>query len=64
MKNIPVLSCGKTDLKELGALLERANLVVANDSGQDEVLLRNDGGGVFTKIVLGTGGDSMGAVRT
>ena len=33
MKNIPVVSCGKTDLKELGALLERANLVVANDSG-------------------------------
>jgi lipopolysaccharide heptosyltransferase II len=33
MKNSPVVSCGKTDLKELGALLERANLVVANDSG-------------------------------
>ena len=33
MKNKPVISCGKTTLKELGALLERANLVVANDTG-------------------------------
>ena len=33
MKNKPVISCGKTNLKELGALLERASLVVANDSG-------------------------------
>lgn len=33
MKNVPVISCGRTDLKELGALLERADLVVANDSG-------------------------------
>lgn len=33
IKNTPVVSCGKTDLKELGALLERANLVIANDSG-------------------------------
>ena len=33
MKTIPVISCGKTDLKDLGALMERANLVVANDSG-------------------------------
>lgn len=33
MKNRPVISCGKTTLKELGALLERANLVVANDTG-------------------------------
>ena len=33
MKNKPVISCGKTKLKELGALLERAALVVANDTG-------------------------------
>jgi lipopolysaccharide heptosyltransferase II len=33
MKNVPVISCGVTTLKELGALLERADLVVANDSG-------------------------------
>ncbi|MCX5668243.1 MAG: lipopolysaccharide heptosyltransferase II [Candidatus Omnitrophica bacterium] len=33
MKSIPVISCGETTLKELGALLERADLVVANDSG-------------------------------
>ena len=33
MKNVPVVSCGQTTLKELGALLERADLVVANDSG-------------------------------
>ncbi|MDO8535491.1 MAG: lipopolysaccharide heptosyltransferase II [Candidatus Omnitrophota bacterium] len=33
MKSSPVISCGRTTLKELGALLERANLVVANDSG-------------------------------
>lgn len=33
MKRKPVISCGKTSLKELGALLERANLVVANDTG-------------------------------
>ena len=33
MKSSPVVSCGLTTLKELGALLERADLVVANDSG-------------------------------
>ena len=33
MDNIPVISCGKTTLKELGALLEHADLVVANDTG-------------------------------
>jgi lipopolysaccharide heptosyltransferase II len=33
MKSSPVISCGLTTLKELGALLERADLVVANDSG-------------------------------
>jgi lipopolysaccharide heptosyltransferase II len=33
MKIHPVVSCGLTTLKELGALLERANLVIANDSG-------------------------------
>lgn len=33
MKNKPAVSCGKTTLKELGALLERANLVIANDTG-------------------------------
>lgn len=33
MKNTPVILCGKTNLKELGALMERADLVVANDSG-------------------------------
>ncbi|MFH1725394.1 MAG: FG-GAP-like repeat-containing protein [Elusimicrobiota bacterium] len=35
------------------------DLAVANTSGEDEYLLRNDGGGAFTKVVLtGTGGDS------
>jgi len=29
----PVIAAGKTSLKQLGALLERANLVVANDTG-------------------------------
>ena len=29
----PIISCGRTSLKELGALLERANLVIANDTG-------------------------------
>ena len=33
MKNRPVIIAGRTTLKELGALLERANLVIANDSG-------------------------------
>jgi heptosyltransferase II len=33
MKAPSVISCGATTLKELGALLERANLVVANDTG-------------------------------
>ena len=33
MKKIPIISCGLTTLKDLGALLERADLVVANDSG-------------------------------
>lgn len=33
MKNIPIISCGMTTIKELGALLERADLVIANDSG-------------------------------
>lgn len=33
MKGKPIISCGKTTLKELGALLERVDLVVANDTG-------------------------------
>ena len=33
MKSSPVISCGLTTLKELGAMLEMADLVVANDSG-------------------------------
>lgn len=33
MKKKPVISCGRTTLKELGALLERADLVIANDTG-------------------------------
>jgi len=33
MNHPPVITCGKTSLKTLGALLERANLVVANDTG-------------------------------
>lgn len=33
MKNNPVITCGRTSIKELGALLERADLVVANDTG-------------------------------
>jgi lipopolysaccharide heptosyltransferase II len=32
-KCAPVISCGQTTLKDLGALLERASLVIANDSG-------------------------------
>lgn len=33
MRNVPVIACGKTTLKELGAILERAELVIANDTG-------------------------------
>lgn len=33
MRNTPIISCGVTTIKELGALLERADLVIANDSG-------------------------------
>ena len=33
MKGKPAISCGKTTLKELGALLERVDLAVANDTG-------------------------------
>lgn len=33
MKNSPIIMCGATTLKQLGALLERANLVIANDTG-------------------------------
>ena len=33
MRKSPVIFCGKTDLKELGALLERADFVISADSG-------------------------------
>ncbi len=33
MKNISIITCGRTGLKEAGALFERSNLVVANDTG-------------------------------
>lgn len=33
MNNKPIMACGKTTLKQLGGLLERANLVIANDTG-------------------------------
>ena len=33
MKNNPVIFSGKTSLKELGALMERADLVISGDSG-------------------------------
>ena len=33
MKNRPIVFCGKTTLKELGALFERSDLVIANDTG-------------------------------
>ena len=33
MKNIPIITCGRTDLKEAGALFERSSLVIANDTG-------------------------------
>lgn len=33
MKEKPIIFCGKTNLKELGALMERANFVVSGDSG-------------------------------
>jgi len=33
MKSRPVVTAGKTSLGQLGALLERANLVIANDTG-------------------------------
>ncbi len=33
MKLRPIVACGKTTLKQLGALLERAQLVIANDTG-------------------------------
>ncbi len=29
----PIIACGKTTLKELAAIFERANIVIANDSG-------------------------------
>jgi len=33
MNSPPIIACGQTTLKQLGALLERANLVIANDTG-------------------------------
>jgi lipopolysaccharide heptosyltransferase II len=33
MKTKPIITAGKTNLKQLGALFERASLVVANDTG-------------------------------
>ncbi len=33
MNNRPISLCGKTDLNKLGALLDRANLVISGDSG-------------------------------
>jgi lipopolysaccharide heptosyltransferase II len=33
MKKSPVIACGATTLKQLAALLERADLVIANDTG-------------------------------
>ena len=33
VKSKPVVACGETTLKELAAIFERANLVIANDSG-------------------------------
>ena len=33
MKEKPVILCGRTDLKQLGALMERADFVISNDSG-------------------------------
>lgn len=30
---LPIISCGKTTLKQLGAIFERSNLVISNDSG-------------------------------
>ena len=33
MRHAPIIACGKTTLKQLGALMERANLVIANDTG-------------------------------
>lgn len=33
MRNAPSIACGRTTLRELAALLERADLVVANDTG-------------------------------
>ena len=33
MKNKPVIMCGNTSLKQLGALFERSRLVIANDTG-------------------------------
>ena len=33
MKQRPIISCGKTTLKEAAAIFERANLVISNDSG-------------------------------
>lgn len=33
MRNKPLITCGKTTLRQLGALLERSKLVIANDTG-------------------------------
>ena len=33
MKNAPIVTCGKTTLKQLAALFERSRLVISNDTG-------------------------------
>ena len=46
MKTKPVLLCGKTDLKTLGAVFQRAKLVISNDSGPMHIAV-----GVKTPVI-------------
>lgn len=46
MKAVPVITCGRTTLGQLGALLERSGLVVANDTGPMHIAVS-----VKTKVI-------------
>lgn len=42
MKHKPILACGKTDLKELAALLRRCEFLVCNDGGIHHIAVSQD----------------------